>query len=176
VDEAQDLTPMQCRAVARRSAHGSLTVLGDMAQAPSPGAADGWPVLLSHLGKPDATMTVLDRRYRVPAQIIDYAARLLPTIAPGLGTPTSARQAPGALHVTQIALGDLADIVTATCRERLRERGSVRGHRDRPRQRRDLRTAHRGRSGRRAARRELRRDGHCPAGVPAGEPGQGPGV
>jgi hypothetical protein len=125
VDEAQDLTPMQCRAVARRSAHGSLTVLGDMAQATSPGAADGWPVLLSHLGKPDATMTVLDRGYRVPAQIIDYAARLLPTIAPGLGTPTSARQAPGALRVTQIAPGDLADIVTATCRERLRERGSV---------------------------------------------------
>jgi len=125
VDEAQDLTPMQCRAVARRSAHGSLTVLGDMAQATSPGAADGWPVLLSHLGKPDATMTVLDRGYRVPAQIIDYAARLLPTIAPGLDTPTSARQAPGALRVTRIAPADLAAAVTAACRERLRERGSV---------------------------------------------------
>jgi hypothetical protein len=80
VDEAQDLTPMQCRAVARRSAHGSLTVLGDIAQATSPGAADGWPVLLSHLGKPNAIMTVLDRGYRVPAEIIDYAARLLPTV------------------------------------------------------------------------------------------------
>jgi DNA helicase IV len=125
VDEAQDLTPMQCRAVARRSAHGSLTVLGDMAQATSPGAADGWPVLLSHLGKPDATLTVLDRGYRVPAQIIDYAARLLPTIAPSLDVPTSARQAPGALRVTQIAAADLADAVTATCRERLRARGSV---------------------------------------------------
>ena len=125
VDEAQDLTPMECRAVARRSAHGSLTVLGDMAQATSPGAADGWPVLLTHLGKPDATMTVLDRGYRVPAQIIDYAARLLPTIAPGLDTPSSARQAPGALRVSQLAPADLADTVAAVCRDRLRERGSV---------------------------------------------------
>lgn len=125
VDEAQDLTPMQCRAIARRSAHGSLTVLGDMAQATSPGAADSWPVLLSHLGKPDATMTVLDRGYRVPAQIIDYAARLLPAIAPGLDTPTSARQVPGALRVTRIAAADLAGTVTAICRERLREKGSV---------------------------------------------------
>jgi len=125
VDEAQDLTPMQCRAVARRSAHGSLTVLGDIAQATSPGATDSWPVLLSHLGKPDATMTVLDRGYRVPAEIIDYAARLLPTIAPGLDTPTSARQAPGALRVTRVAAADLADTVAADCHERLRERGSV---------------------------------------------------
>jgi DNA helicase IV len=125
VDEAQDLTPMQCRAVARRSAHGSLTVLGDVAQATSPGAADGWPVLLGHLGKPDATMTVLDRGYRVPAQIIDYAARLLPSIAPGLDTPTSARQAPDALRVTSVDPAGLAAAVTAACRDRLRERGSV---------------------------------------------------
>ncbi|GGM32481.1 hypothetical protein GCM10011608_16240 [Micromonospora sonchi] len=33
VDEAQDLSPMQCRVIARRSEHGSLTLLGDLAQA-----------------------------------------------------------------------------------------------------------------------------------------------
>jgi hypothetical protein len=36
VDEAQDLSPMQCRAIARRSVHGSLTVLGDLAQGTAP--------------------------------------------------------------------------------------------------------------------------------------------
>jgi DNA helicase IV len=38
VDEAQDLSPMQCRAIARRSATGSLTVLGDLAQGTTPWA------------------------------------------------------------------------------------------------------------------------------------------
>ncbi|KAB2593935.1 hypothetical protein ACPCUK_22600 [Streptomyces arboris] len=37
VDEAQDLWPMPCRAIARRSAFGSITVLGDPAQARRPG-------------------------------------------------------------------------------------------------------------------------------------------
>ena len=42
VDEAQDLSPMQCRAVARRLAAGSLTVLGDLAQATSPWSPSDW--------------------------------------------------------------------------------------------------------------------------------------
>ena len=43
VDEAQDLSPMQCRAIARRSEHGSLTLLGDLAQGTAPWAARDWP-------------------------------------------------------------------------------------------------------------------------------------
>ena len=38
-----------------------------------------------HLDKTDAIVTELDRGFRVPAQIIDFAARLLPQIAPTLG-------------------------------------------------------------------------------------------
>ena len=37
VDEAQDLTPMQLRMVARRAPSGSITILGDIAQATGPG-------------------------------------------------------------------------------------------------------------------------------------------
>ncbi|MCK9871008.1 AAA family ATPase [Nocardiopsis dassonvillei] len=85
VDEAQDLSPMQCRAIGRRCVSGSLTVLGDIAQGTSPSAAVNWSTLLEHLGKPTGHLSVLDRGYRVPAQIIDFAARLLPAIAPGLG-------------------------------------------------------------------------------------------
>ena len=44
VDEAQDLSPMQCRAVARRCPLGSVTVLGDLAQATTPWAPGDWPV------------------------------------------------------------------------------------------------------------------------------------
>ncbi|HEY8479815.1 MAG TPA: AAA family ATPase, partial [Spirillospora sp.] len=99
VDEAQDLSPMLCRAIARRSA-GSCTVLGDLAQATSPAAPGDWETLLSHLGKPGGEIVELDRGYRVPAQILDYAARLLPRIAPGLRSPASARQSVDALQVT----------------------------------------------------------------------------
>ncbi|MFF5262848.1 HelD family protein [Actinomadura viridis] len=125
LDEAQDLSPMQCRAVGRRCATGSMTVLGDIAQATGPGAVGEWPALLRHLGKPDARLEVLDRGYRVPAQIIDYAARLLPEIAPGLGAPTSARRSPGALRVTALAPDDLAGAVVRTCRDCLDGEGSI---------------------------------------------------
>jgi hypothetical protein len=54
VDEAQDLSPMALRMVARRSLDGrSLTVLGDLAQASSPGAVADWQRALAALGRPD---------------------------------------------------------------------------------------------------------------------------
>jgi len=123
VDEAQDLSPMQCRALGRRCVSGSVTVLGDIAQGTSVWAIDDWPQLLRHLGKADARLAVLEQGFRVPAQILDYAARLLPEIAPGLGVPTSVRQAPGSLQVTQA--GDLVAAVAAACREKLNEEGSI---------------------------------------------------
>ncbi|THC44063.1 AAA family ATPase [Streptomyces sp. A1499] len=77
VDEAQDLSPMECRAIARRADFGSLTVLGDLAQATTPWAARGWPELLGHLGKPEAEVTPLTTGFRVPRAIIGLANRLL---------------------------------------------------------------------------------------------------
>jgi DNA helicase IV len=103
LDEAQDLSPMQCRAVGRRCATGSATVLGDIAQGTTPWAAPDWPTLLAHLGKPGAELAVLDRGYRVPRQIIDFASELLPVIAPELKPPDSLRTAPGSLVVQRVA-------------------------------------------------------------------------
>ncbi|MDJ1131146.1 HelD family protein [Streptomyces iconiensis] len=77
VDEAQDLSPMQCRAVARRSRFGSLTVLGDLAQGTTPWAAGDWPAQLAHLGVPEADVVPLTTGFRVPAAIIETANRLL---------------------------------------------------------------------------------------------------
>ncbi|MDH3294112.1 MAG: AAA family ATPase, partial [Acidimicrobiia bacterium] len=42
VDEAQDLSPMQLRMVARRSLNGSMTLVGDIAQATGAWAHDDW--------------------------------------------------------------------------------------------------------------------------------------
>ncbi|MBE1534792.1 HelD family protein [Actinomadura algeriensis] len=124
IDEAQDLSPMQCRAIARRAA-GSCTILGDLAQATGPAAVRDWPALLRHLGKPDGRIIELDRGYRVPAQVIDYAARLLPRIAPGLRRPGSARRSAGALRITPGTPGRLAAAMVSACAEALADEGSV---------------------------------------------------
>jgi DNA helicase IV len=123
LDEAQDLSAMECRAVGRRCETGSATVLGDIAQGTTPWAVGDWATLLRHLGKPDAQRTVLDRGYRVPRQIIDFAGRLLPSIAPGLRPPTSVRSAPGSLDVRRVT--DLDGEVARACREALAKEGSV---------------------------------------------------
>ncbi|MEH0429179.1 AAA family ATPase [Streptomyces stelliscabiei] len=77
VDEAQDLSPMECRAIARRAAYGSVTVLGDLAQGTTPWAARDWPGLLAHLGKPDAHVVPLTTGFRVPQAIVGLANGLL---------------------------------------------------------------------------------------------------
>ncbi len=102
LDEAQDLSPMQLRAVGRRCSTGSATVLGDIAQGTTPWATESWESSLTHLGKAGSHIEVLDRGFRVPAAVIDYAARLLPAMAPGLGVPVSVRDNPGRLEFVRV--------------------------------------------------------------------------
>jgi DNA helicase IV len=99
LDEAQDLSPMQLRAVGRRASTGSLTVLGDIAQGTTPWATRSWDAAMGHLGRPAHELVVLDRGFRVPGLVIEFAARLLPHMAPGLGAPTSVRDNPGRLTI-----------------------------------------------------------------------------
>ncbi|WP_404353048.1 AAA family ATPase [Phycicoccus jejuensis] len=101
LDEAQDLSPMQLRAVGRRASTGSLTVLGDIAQGTTPWATPSWEEAMRHLGRTEHELVVLDRGFRVPALVIDYAARLLPLVAPGLAAPVSVRDDPGRLDVVR---------------------------------------------------------------------------
>jgi DNA helicase IV len=113
LDEAQDLSPMQCRAVARRLAAGSLTVLGDLAQATSPWAPSDWRETLAGLGRPATVVRPLTRGYRVPGEVLDFANRLLPLIAPDLPAATAIRSEPGSLRVRDVRAmaGPLADVV-----------------------------------------------------------------
>ena len=112
LDEAQDLSAMQYRAVGRRCSTGSVTVLGDIAQGTTPWATPSWPETLKHLGKPEAVVEELTLGFRVPRQIIDFAAKLLPDAAPGLLPPTSVRQQGGALEIDTVA--SEADLVDAS--------------------------------------------------------------
>jgi DNA helicase IV len=125
VDEAQDLSPMQCRAIGRRCVTGSATVLGDIAQGTTAWATPSWQQLLGHLGKDDADLRVLDTGYRVPRQILDFASRLLPQIAPELAPASSVRQDPSALTVWRLAPGELTDALVLACEEALTRPGSA---------------------------------------------------
>jgi hypothetical protein len=125
VDEAQDLSPMECRAIGRRCATGSATVLGDLAQGTTPWAAASWPELLGHLGKPEAQLRVLETGYRVPRQILDFASQLLDQIAPGLGAARSDRQDARALQVSQVAPEALASALVAAGTDALGRPGSA---------------------------------------------------
>lgn len=112
VDEAQDLSAMQLRAVGRRASTGSVTLLGDLAQATTPWAATSWAQSLAALGKEEATIHELVEGFRVPASVIDYAARLLPVIAPGLTPPHSVRRSAGDLERRRVrnAVRELAGV------------------------------------------------------------------
>lgn len=125
LDEAQDLSPMQYRAVGRRCSTGSATVLGDLAQGTTPWATDSWPQALAHLGKADAVVEELTLGFRVPRDVIAYASRLLPAIAPGLAEATSVRESPGDFAVRACAPEDLTAAVVAACREALEREGSI---------------------------------------------------
>ena len=125
VDEAQDLSPMECRALGRRCSTGAATVLGDLAQGTTPWAAPSWPALLANLGKPDTGVRELSVGYRVPRQILDYASTLLAVIAPELRPASSLRADPGALELTRVPGASLAGALIAACRQACAQPGSV---------------------------------------------------
>ena len=95
VDEAQDLSPMELRMIARRSLNGSMTVVGDMAQATGVWQHESWDSVLAGLaGLPDrgpprrAQLTI---GYRISAPTMALAARVLPLASPGARPPTAVR-------------------------------------------------------------------------------------
>ena len=92
VDEAQDLSPMQLRMISRRSLNGSMTVVGDIAQATSSWGHDSWDSVIEHL--PDHVeprFSELTIGYRLPEPIMDVAAKVLDAAMPGLVPPQSIR-------------------------------------------------------------------------------------
>ncbi|HUZ44752.1 MAG TPA: AAA family ATPase [Acidimicrobiales bacterium] len=125
VDEAQDLSTMELRMIARRSRSGSMTVLGDLAQATAPGALTDWNDALVALGAADARYEELTVGYRVPEPILSFANRLLPEAAPGIKASTSVRQTGSAPHLVRVAASALGAEVAAAVRTLLTTDTSV---------------------------------------------------
>lgn len=122
LDEAQDLSPMQCRAIARRSEHGSITLLGDLAQGTAPWAATDWRDSLAHLGKSGAAVVPLTVGFRMPAAVVAFANRLLPALAVDVPPAESLRR-DGALDIRTVT--DLAAATVIEVRAALSHDGSI---------------------------------------------------
>ncbi|MEU5368743.1 AAA family ATPase [Streptomyces sp. NPDC005951] len=122
VDEAQDLSPMQCRAIARRSAFGSITVLGDLAQATAPWSARSWQEQLTYLGKAQATVVPLTTGFRVPAAVMELANSLLGALGVDVPPARSLRH-DGELTVNKV--DDTAAATVSAVRAALDREGSV---------------------------------------------------
>jgi DNA helicase IV len=108
VDEVQDLSPMQLRMLARRSLSGSMTVVGDIAQATGPWAPTDWDQITRHLSPQRAPrLAELTVSYRTPSEVVALAERVLAVAAPGIAPPRPVREsghAPRVVHTTRAEL------------------------------------------------------------------------
>jgi DNA helicase IV len=119
VDEAQDLTPMQLRALARRARGDSMTLLGDIAQAAGPVGYRSWDELLANV---DVEVEIEELRYayRVPSEIMELALPLLPEIAPDVAAPIAYRKGgepPRRVPTDEVLADAVREAVAETGRE-----------------------------------------------------------
>jgi DNA helicase IV len=91
VDEAQELSPMEWRALLRRCVTRSFTVAGDLAQAAGPTAPTSWGEVFGNSGL-DWRAEQLTVSYRTPAEIMEVAARVLDAIDVQAARPRSVRE------------------------------------------------------------------------------------
>ena len=115
VDEAQDLSPMQLRMVARRSPAGSVSLLGDLAQASGAWAPDSWEEVAEHLATPAGwRLAELRLGYRSPGDVLELAARLLPLAAPNVTPPEAVRSRRGGVEIVDAGHDLSAAVVSHT--------------------------------------------------------------
>ena len=125
-DEAQDLSPMQLRMIFRRSPSGRGTLVGDIAQATGSTRFLDWTELYEAAGL-EAPLRIAELAigYRVPRQIMELAAELLPRVAPQVVKPRAVRQGSEAPRVLQIDQRDLASALVREVASRLEGERSV---------------------------------------------------
>ena len=113
LDEAQDLSPMALRMVARRAKGQSFTILGDVAQCSGHWMYEDWGLPLASLGTSDAPVELAELTvgYRVPDEFIALANAVLPEIGDTLRPTSSVRPAASLPTWHQVHEDDLVDRV-----------------------------------------------------------------
>lgn len=77
VDEAQDLTPMQWRAVSRRGPYATFTVVGDLAQRSRAAEPQSWKEIAALIGRRQVEVHTLSVNYRTPSEIATVAQAIV---------------------------------------------------------------------------------------------------
>jgi len=122
VDEVQDLSPIQLRMLARRSLSGSMTVVGDIAQATGPWAPHDWNDITRYLSPDKSTRLVeLTVSYRTPSEVVEVAAQVLAVAAPNIAPPRPVRQSGHVPRIVSTSRADLAATVAEITREEVAE-------------------------------------------------------
>ena len=112
VDEVQDLSPMQLRMLARRSLSGSMTVVGDIAQATGPWAPQDWSDITRHLSpQREPRLVELTVSYRTPSEVVAVAAHVLAVAAPNIAPPRPVRQSGHEPRIVATSRSGLAEAV-----------------------------------------------------------------
>jgi DNA helicase IV len=126
VDEAQDLSPMELRMLARRCPSGSLTLLGDLAQAIRPWGLRAWADLAASLPSRKGVRVVeLRHGYRSTEQVLGLAARLLPEAAPEVTPVVAVRAGRRSPTLRRVPREDLAQALVAEAAHLAGEYGTV---------------------------------------------------
>ena len=121
VDEAQDLSPMQWRTLARRGRNASWTVVGDAAQASWGDLEEARTARLEAYGSHQVRGFHMDTNYRNAREIFDYARDVILPLVPDADIPAAVREtgiepvdsvveAPPVTSVEQAVDGLLAEV------------------------------------------------------------------
>jgi DNA helicase IV len=111
-DEAQELSPMAWRLLARRCPATSMTIVGDVAQTGGPAGTTSWERVLEPLAGDRWRLARLTVNYRTPAEIMAATADLLAAIDPGQQPPQSVRET-GVLPWRMAVTGDALPVTLA---------------------------------------------------------------
>ncbi|MFC7574443.1 hypothetical protein ACFQX8_20050 [Klenkia terrae] len=111
VDEAQELSAMAWRVLARKCPTLSMTVVGDLAQTGTLGGALSWADVLTPHARTQWRQAVLTVNYRTPTEIMEVAADVLAASGSQLQAPTSVRSSGEHPRAERVAAGDLLDRV-----------------------------------------------------------------
>ena len=113
VDEAQELSPMAWRVVARRCPSLSMTVVGDVNQTGNPAGVTSWRSVFDVMAKDRWTIETLTVNYRTPRPVMELATAGLRAAGVEPAVVVSARDGDEPRRATIDDLAQLPDVVAA---------------------------------------------------------------
>ena len=111
VDEAQDISAMQWRAIARRCPTRSMTVVGDLDQASQPWSLHDWSTVAAAANQADAELIELTVNYRTPAEVMTFAAEQVARMGRSVSAPASVRSSGVEPEIRTGTLADLDELL-----------------------------------------------------------------